>query len=182
MPLLRNNCIMNLLAYYVEDVEFDNKWKKNIDNFDYTLLLSKYFTPSDTKLLKHVSQCLSDAFKSYARKINMIRADDITYYNAEEIDVVEQKIYQDVESKLKNDLYSYTNNEEDIANYVIYCYYNYFSTKSRYWMWDICGNAIINNLRNKASAIFIPEESEDGVEYLGRKYILKRVECLNDSD
>lgn len=27
-PLLKNKCIMNILSEYIEDIEFDNKWKR----------------------------------------------------------------------------------------------------------------------------------------------------------
>ena len=42
-------------------------------------------------------------------------------------------------------------------------------------MWNIFGDEIVEHLKTKASIIKLPVEDENGVEYLGRKYILKDV-------
>ena len=70
--------------------------------------------------------------------------------------------------------------KENIKNCIIY--YNYFNNKSKSWMWDIAGDTIINNVKAKASVAFIPKECDDGEEYMGKHYILERVDLLNDDN
>ena len=40
LPVLNNNCSMNALARYVEHAEFENKWAKNEEKFDHSILKS----------------------------------------------------------------------------------------------------------------------------------------------
>lgn len=182
MPVIKNNCTMNLLAYYIEDIEFDNKWKKNKDNFDYTLMLSEYFQPTNKKLLGQIHSCIADAFKSYNRQIKVIRENTEMFENVFELsENAEQNIFINAEEKLKEALYQLSSNSTDIANYMIYVYYNYFKNRPKSWLWDIAGDVIIDNLRSKASVAFIPKECDDGVEYMGKHYVLERVDLLNDS-
>ncbi len=175
MPLARNNCTMNLLAYYVEDVEFDNKWKRSsTEPFDYTLLLSKYFTPSDTTLLKQIKQVMSEEFSFYNKQLKELLVDDDIVYDPALFDEMSQNLFRASEKCLRDRLYALSSNAEDVANYVVYCYYNYFNNKSKSWMWSICGEQILNNLRAKASSINVVVECEDGVEYLGKHYKVER--------
>lgn len=176
MPLLRNNCIMNILAYYIEDIEFDNKWKKNSDNFDYNNLLSKYFEPSNNKLLSSVKKEISNAFCEYNKRMRILHTDSDMLYDKDYIDEMEQNIFVVISNELKERLYSLSSNTEDISNYTIYCFYNYFNNKSKAWMWDIFGNQIVEHLQSKATIIQVPiEDNENGTEYLGRKYKLEGV-------
>lgn len=181
MPVIKNNCTMNLLAYYIEDIEFDNKWHNNKHNqFDYTILLSEYWQPINKNLLGAVRKCIAECFKLYTYQINAIRCDATN--STDDMDEVEQNVYLNIEQLLKEKLNQLDSNGEDIANYVIYCYYNYFNNKSKSWMWDIAGDTIINNVKAKASVAFIPKECDDGEEYMGKHYILERVDLLNDDN
>ena len=49
-------------------------------------------------------------------------------------------------------------------------------------MWEICGNEILDNLKSKASIMQIPVERDDGVEYLGKRYVLESVNLINDNN
>lgn len=185
MPVIKNNCTMNLLAYYIEDTEFDNKWKNNKDNFNYTLMLSEYFQPTNKKLLGQVHSCVAEAFKTYNRQIKIIKENTEMFENVFELsDTTEQNIFINAEEKLRDDLFKLTSNKSDIANYLIYVYYNHFKNRPKSWMWNIVGDVIIDNLKSKASVAFIPKECEngEGTEYMGKYYVLERVNLLNDCD
>lgn len=183
MPLIRNNCIMNILAYYIEDAEFDNKWEKSKTfNFDYNVLLSKYFNPSNKQMLKQVRKAIADAFCKYNKKMRVLYSESDMLYDNEYVESVEQNIFRTTEKELIDTLYQISSNKQDISNYVIYCFYNYFDNKSKAWMWEICGNEILDNLKSKASIMQIPVECDDGVEYLGKKYVLESVNLINDNN
>ena len=47
---------------------------------------------------------------------------------------------------------------------------------------EVGGDTIINNVKAKASVAFIPKECDDGEEYMGKHYILERVDLLNDDN
>lgn len=175
MPLLRNNCTMNLLSYYIEDIEFDNKWKKSNEQFDYTILYSKYFVPTDKKMINKIRKIISEAFYEYNKRMRILHTDNDILYDKDYIDSAEQNIFIVISDELKNKLYEISSNSEDIANYTIYCFYNYFNNKSKAWLWNIFGDNIVEHLKSKVSTINIPVESQDGSEYLGRYYKLEEV-------
>ena len=184
MPLVRNNCTMNLLCYHVEDIETQNKWKHKIqEEFDYTVLLSKYFTPNDKEMLFKVRKAISDAFCVYNNRIRNFKEEkDMFLYDKDYLDEVERSIFHSVEKELFDNLLCISNNTQDIANYSIYCFYNYFKNKTKSWMWELFGDNILLNLKEKASSVLVPIIDENGIEYLGKTYSLQKVSLINDSN
>lgn len=181
MPVIKNNCTMNLLAYYIEDVEFENKWKKQDINFDWTLLCSEYFKPTNTALIGNVRKLISNAMSSYTHKKTALESDISSFTTEEEFDVYCKRLYYNIGKNLRDDLLSLNSNLTEVSNYVIYCYYKFFKNKSKYWMWDICGRAILNNLKTRAAVAYIPKKNPNGMEYFGERYVLEEVD-LTDVD
>lgn len=181
MPVIKNNCTMNLLAYHIENIENKYKWNKKEDNditFNYKLLLSQYFVPNE-KILSLFRKEIGAAFRMFTIQVKTIKENSDEFYNQDVLDSLEQNLYQNIKDLLKEKLFTITSNEKDVANYTVYCYYNFFTTKSKSWMWDICGNAILQNLKEKASVAFVPKECGDGTEYLGKHYILEQISLID---
>ena len=65
-PLLKNRCIMNILAEYVEDTEFDNKWKKQGQPFDYKVLMSGNYDLDDKELYNQLKAIIKEFHKRHA--------------------------------------------------------------------------------------------------------------------
>lgn len=170
MPLLNNNCIMNTLSKYVEDMEFDNKWKINKEGFDYHILLSDKYDINDKKLITSISKIIKEFNKSQV--INIIKSDYIDENTNEEF---EDNSFRYLFEYYENKLLKLCSNKEKLADYVIYVFYNKFSNKSKSLMWNVFGENIVNNIKHKSKTVCFPIRDENGTEYLGQRYSLKEI-------
>ena len=172
MPLLTNNCIMNILSRYVEDTEFDNRWKKSEESFDYKILLSGKYDIDDKKLLLSICQIIKDFNRS--QRINTINRD----YSLEVLDDeedVNDSIFGYLFEYYENKLIKLCSNKEKLCDYVIFVFYNKFEKQSKSLLWNIFGEEILNNVKARSKTVCFPIKDENGIEYLGEKYILKEV-------
>lgn len=170
LPLLNNNCIMNVLSKYIESIEFDNKWKKPAEHFDYTIMLSNKYDITDTKLINKIKNIIKDF--NHSQQINAINRDySLNYIDEDEYN---DSLYGNLFDFYENKLISLCSNKEQLADYVIYVFYNYFKSKSKSLLWNLFGDEIVNNIKSKSEFIYFPVKDENGVEYLGEKYILQR--------
>lgn len=172
MPLLKNNCIMNILSKYVEDTEFDNKWKKNEEYFDYKVLLSGNYDIDDKKLVNNIVKIIKSFNRS--QKINMINRD----YSLEILDNEEDfndSMFGYLFEYYENKLLNLCSDKNKLCDYVVYVFYNYFERYSKSLMWNVFGEEILENVKNKSKTICFPIKDENGIDYLGEKYILKEI-------
>lgn len=176
-PLLINNCIMNVLAMYVEDVEFDNKWNKNIGEFDYHRLMSTDYNINDKTLYNKIKNIISEFNKKHnsiireKKELNnydeiVLGTDYIENYNEELVLLV-----QEYETKLL----SICSNAQILTDYLIDIYYKHFKSKSKSLLWGEFGEFILNNVKSKANHVCYPVLDNNGTEYLGKHYSLKTV-------
>ena len=171
-PLMDNNSTMNYLSKYIENIEFDNKWAKKQDNFDYNILISNEYIIDDKNLIKKIISLLKEFDKS--QKISILNreyAEDIIdeeEYN----DSLFSYLFELYEEKLLN----ICSNKQKLSDYVVYVYYNYFKNKSKSLMWNVFSDEILHSVKSKSKKICYPVRDESGVEYLGRRYILKEVD------
>ena len=174
-PLMKNNCIMNVLASYVEDMEFDNRWKKPGGKFDWHILLSGKYEFDDQSLIAKVRNVIRDFNK--AQKASAIKES----YLEEELSATSDEMttdgyYSYLMEEYENRLLSICSNSTKLADYVIYVYYTFFKSNSKALLWNIFGDEVVANVRRKAKVVTFPIRDENGVEYLGQKYSLKEVE------
>lgn len=176
MPVIRNDCTMNLLSYYIEDIEFENRWNKTIQyDFDYTLLMTPYFIADDEKIFKKVCKVILEAFKTLNYRMRILKEDGEFEYDMDYTDEMEKNIFVNTQSELFNKLMKIHSNIDELSNYVVRAFYERFNNRSKAWMWGLFGKEIVSHLKARASVIHIPVENESGEEYLGKKYVLERV-------
>ena len=182
-PLLMNKCTMNVLATYVEDIEFDNKWKLKTDPFDYHILMSKDYNLDDRTTHNKIKNVIAEFTKKYnsiiREKKELDGYDDISV-SPEEIENYNLEItllMQEYESKLLN----VCSNEVKMVDYLIDIYYKNHTSQPKTLLWGKFGDIILNNVKSKSDKVCYPVLDENGVEYLGKKYSLKEVSINNDS-
>ena len=177
-PLLKNKCTMNILSEYIESIEFDNKWKNKPEQFDYTMLMSKNYDISDKKMYNDVKLVMKQFISQY--NIILSERNSFLSYNIESIigdvnDIYDQEITF-VINDFENRLLSISSNMEQLVNYLVDVYYNFFDNSPKMLLWGEFGEQILNNIKSKSTHALYPTESPDGIEYLGRKYVLKEVD------
>lgn len=176
MPVIRNDCTMNLLTYYIENVEFENKWDKTRRyDFDYKLLMTPYFIADDSKLFKKVCNAILEAYKTLNYRMRLLKEHGDFEQDLEYIDEMEKNIFINTQIELYNRLIELHSNSDELSNYVIKAFYEKFDSHSKAWMWGMFGKEIVSHLKARASVVHIPTENESGKEYLGKNYILERV-------
>ena len=171
MPLKRNRSIMNVLTYYIEDIVFDNIWKKEKKDFNYKCLMHNEDCIINTAIEKKIKSILSDFLREY-KNTTMIEKDLEDIYKE---DYIYENTYKYMYDILENKLLSLCCPMEQLCDCVIYVTYKYFNSFSKDFLWCIFGEQIIKNLRYKSDKFCYVCECEDGVEYLGVKYKIKEV-------
>ena len=172
MPLKRNNSIMNILTYYVEDMEFDNKWKKRAKEFDFRILMNNEGYIPNSKIEKIVKEKMKMFFEEY-KNISIMERE---LENLFEEEYCYENTYKFMYELFDNDLHTVISNESELCDCVIYVMYKYFKSYNKDVLWSVFGEQIIKNLKCKSSNFCYVYECDDGVEYLGRKYKLVEVD------
>lgn len=177
MPLLNNNCIMNILCRHIEDVEFDNKWKINNKQFDYKILMSKDFSLDDKILYNKIDSIVKEFNRKYTliikEKSELLNADGISLdsEDEDEFNTELSMLIQDYENKIL----SVCSNAPKITDYLIDIYYTHYKNSPKILLWGQFGEFILNNVKGKSNTVTYPILDENGQDYLGRKYLLKEV-------
>ena len=172
MPLKRNNSIMNILTYYVEDIEFDNKWKKKNESFDYTILMNNKNYIPNSRVEKMIHNNIKMFFEEY-RNISQMEKDQETLFEDE---YSYDNTYKYMYELFDNNLHSIISNDVELCDCVIYVIYKYFKNCNKDVLWSIFGEQILKNIKSKSDKFCYICESDDGIEYLGRKYKLIEVD------
>ena len=167
-PVLETDCVMNILCKEIENVEFDIKYRPNLNS-----MLPEFM--DDTEIDHDKLGKLTDIYKLYKAKKK---------YRGIEILVENEGIQdEDMNEILKNVLYAnkdeyrglmcelFTSSKELFNHLMVMCRDNGWSYDC---VWDIIGDDIIDILPDGETKVVA--ESSDGFEYLGHTY---RLEELN---
>ena len=177
-PLMKNNCIMNVLASYVEDMEFDNRWKKPGGKFDWHILLSGEYEFDDQSLIAKVRNVIRDFNKAQkALALSEVYNAELSPSALEEENISR---YGGLFEEYENKLYLCCSNKDKLSDYVVYVYYTYFKSNSKTLIWNVFGEEVVSHVKAKAKTVTFPIRDENGVEYLGQRYSLKEVELDGD--
>lgn len=170
-PLLRNKCILNILTCYIEDAEIEDRWKIKHDEFDYKVLMSQEDFKPVNKTLSKIKSILSEFHKSYdlVTKNSVLLQDEF----GEEYEY--ENYYDYIMEETEKRLFKEISNVYELVDYLIYCYYKYFNKKTKVLLWRVFGDTILDNIKSKSSKCYIPVDSHDGFDYLGRKCEIKEV-------
>lgn len=166
MPVKRNKCTMNSLCYYIEDIVFDNCWKNKNRDFDYSILMSSPSVDTSSQIFKNILSELKEFLKGY--KNIAIFENNFESYLEDEYEY--EPMYNHMYEELENNLFSICSNKLELCDYVIFIVYNKFKTCNKDFLWRIFGDQIAENLKNKTDKFSYVIESDDGKEYLGKKY------------
>jgi len=181
MPVVDSDCVMNILCKKVESIEFnvkDNIKKSNNDaivffidgldvkkdkrRFDKVLEIFEEFN----KIKR--SHTSSKTRKDYRNKININKLfldedDDFNY------DLTEVYNY------IRNKLEFVCSNKYELSYYAAEIVYKLHPNKDKEFLWSICQEGFVEMLfANRDQEVLLPVRDDDGEEYLGNKYKLRR--------
>lgn len=183
LPVLTNNSTMNRLCRLIEDVDFDLKFCRTKENFDYTVLMNENIkVNTEGSMYKKICEVINNHYKTYRETRSHMSdiIENLEYfgiYHFDEGDDESNKVLNLYFDELENDLYKICSNKIELCNYVVDVLYRKFQNKPKSFLWCLFGDVIVDNLKNKTNIGYIPIESkqENSVEYLGRYYQLAEV-------
>ncbi len=170
-PILETDCVMNNLCKTIESTDFDIKYNSNANS-----LLPQFYEDIKIDEVK-----LNDLFSLYKEYKSQKKFKGL--FNTVENEGIQDS---DINEILKNVLYSHRDyckdkmyeifsSSKELFNYLIIMCNRYGLSCD--FVWDIIGEDIIDIIPQKNN--FIVKESEEGEEYLGKKYILQEVRYDN---
>ena len=171
-PLLRNKCILNILTYYIEDAEMEDKWKKDHPKFDYHVLLSNEDFKPQKSILKRIKAILLDFHKSY----DIISKNNTILQNEFGEEYEYENYYDYLMDEAERLLLNEVSNEKELVDYVIYIYYNDMTSRTKILLWRTFGDILLDNIKSKSNKCYIPVECDSGFNYLGKQCIIKEVD------
>lgn len=173
MPVSNNNCVVNRICRIVEK-EFETFNDKVIDSFDYNILKTDCEYSQD--LYKKI-ESIYDEYKKRAKDY-MKRTDGFDRVKDEDNIGLRSIILEDIREKM----YSTCCNEEMLLNILLDLCYG--KGRSRQLVWDICGDAIVNNLLKKNNYIIsFPIEDDSGdIEFKGNRFSIANIDIKEGYD
>ena len=179
LPVLVNKSIMNELVWYVEKADFNLKFFKTDNDFDYTILMNNTFINTNSDIYNKLLNCLKKYHNIYELNTHERKTMEEDYGYLEDEDS-RNNDYSILFKEIENELFAICSNKYELCNYIVHIMYNHFITKSKAIMWNICGEEIVNNLKCKNNKAYFPIETlkndENGKEYLGKYYKLQEVQ------
>lgn len=173
MPVIKNQCAMNVLCGMVEEIDFKFKRPKNNENVEemFNVLFDESIEIDNEKLNKLLS--LYEKFnkkRHFKFKNNILKHID---FEIEEDDDNEKRINEFYE-EIRNEAYHICSNTKELANHLIYITYYLNQNESKEFAWSIAGEGILSILEEKhKGSIQLPMPDPNGHEYLGKKYNLR---------
>ena len=163
MPVFLNHSTMNRICWKLEE-EF-NYIKEKCDNVDFDYQVLK----TDKEYSNSLYNQIKELYNQY--KVRTSEYQKISKKN--KIDREDRKIARNTfVNDFKQQTYEICNNSEDLCNMLIDLCYN--NNSSKQFVWDVCGDVIIDNLLKKNDYIVqYPILDENGsIEYGGKLFSL----------
>lgn len=175
LPVTKTPCIMNKIAWKIEDIEFNYKYPKNTQEENIEIakkLLSDDF--EQDKLVKAKLDKIKHVWKEWKANLTVTnKIKDIVPSVSDEQD----DFYINIRTgRTKRELEQIIPNEVELANYLVYLAYIEGKNDMKTFCWTFGCIGIVQTLKKKKNSVTIPIESENGIEYLGKQYKLVDIE------
>lgn len=168
-PVIETDCLMNQLCKSIEDLEFEIAYNKNVPSLIQNFKDKDF--KADDKILFKIYQLYKEykSTKKYKGVEAMIENEGIK--DEETVEIVKEIMYglKDIIRERMNDLVS---SSKDLFNYLIIMCEKY-NIKDYEIVWDIMKEDIIDSIPYGNN--FYVVEDTDGIEYLGKRYVIKEI-------
>jgi hypothetical protein len=177
-PLNTSNCIMNMLC---RQMEKENFAKMSDKNFNYMILLDKFYSKEEIKLIKNTNEykIIYRIYKEFIsnklmfRKRNCFKNNGIDKYDSV-INYDKNLFYYNTLKKILKSVGSLSIGEIAVIATII-CY---DVEKKHYdFLWDVCKDGLFYNLMKRNNGVLnVPTQDEEGdIEYLYKRYSMKQI-------
>ena len=175
LPVIDSDCVMNKICKYIESIDFKIKQKiKSSHDFDYKSLMTPNFAINQ-KLYLRIKEEIETTFKNW---------DDISKNNISK-NLERNSTHENTAKKfdreaeyalLKMRLEEICSNEEQLANHLVYLFYEDRASLGKATLWNLVGKQIFENIKNQNEHFYFPIRNENGsLEFLYEKYSIERI-------
>ena len=168
------NSNMNRLCFELEKWDKQLKWKKDNADFDYRIMIDDSLEIPEDIFIE-----IEKIYLDYCKEINQLIKDDKSIKQEYKDIEINWDYYYD---SYRKKCYEICNDEKLIANIAVKLCYEKYPKKNKGFMWIICGNGIVKNIK-QCETLFLPQKDSNGVyEYLGKRYNLVEVNMKEESN
>lgn len=182
MPVMKNNCVMNQLCSLIEETDFNLKYFRQKEDFDWTMLLNKDY---EVKRRSALYARITDILQRYKNTQN-----DLAYSANALMDIsMSSKELDDYIKEMKNinqmfflekEIEHIGLPREEIYNYFVDLIYTKFK-QGYHILWNIFPDQIFKAV--SLGKMIYPVRDDDGeYVYFGEKYSFKVVDLYLDSE
>lgn len=176
MPVMKNNCVMNKLCSLVEEADFNLKYFKQKEEFDWTILLNdKYEVKRRSALYVRITDILQrykDTQNDLAYSVNALM--DVSVSSKELDEYVKEMKNINQMFFLEKEIEHIGLPREEIYNYFVDLIYTKFK-KGHHILWNIFPDQIFKAI--SVGKMIFPVRDEDGeYHYFGESYSFKVVD------
>lgn len=167
-PLFNSKCTMNILAKYIEDMDFKYRRMPNTGSFDFRCLMSCDISElNKQKLNKFVT-----LIKRYIQ---------ITKNTSQNIDIASKYLSEDEKEDMRGMLFDslyedFRNDSLDLAgssieatNYIVAAFYTRDIRGQRSLLWTPFGDEVVANVKANSQHHYRIVENPNGKDYFGKK-------------
>jgi hypothetical protein len=170
---------MNRLCWFIEKWSKEIRFKRKYRDFDYNIMIDDTIPWDEEKFSK-----IEELYLQYHNEIKELQKQNAMNQNSENYenyygDMSKEEIintninwqyYYDKYAKMAKIICP---NKNELANYAVKLCYEKYNTRNKKFIWVIAGQGVVSNL--KQENILLPIENDEGIEYLGKKYVLTEV-------
>lgn len=175
MPVIDSDCVMNRICKYIEGVDFKIKQKvRSSHNFDYKTLMSQNFN-INKKLYIKIKDEVEKTFKEWEEIARNSIGRNIEKNSAQGNG--QKKLDRENEYVLlKGRLEEICSNEEQLANHLVYLFYEDKPSLSKTTLWSLVGKQIFENIKSKTQYFYFPIKNSNGsLEFLYENYSIEHI-------
>lgn len=176
MPVMKNNCVMNELCSLIEEADFNLKYFKKKEEFDWTILLNKeYEVKRRSALYARITDILQrykDTQDNLAYSVNALM--DISTSSKELDEYIKEMKNINQMFFLEKEIEHIGLPREEIYNYFVDLIYTKFK-KGYHILWNVFPDQIFKAI--SLGKMIYPVRDEDGeYTYFGERYSFKVVD------
>lgn len=166
-PVLNTNCTMNILCHMIEDTDFDIQYNKNC------VSLLPYYNLDEYKFDPEILGKFRDMYRKFNYKKAITIVNQIFNNSDEEqADEIRMEILDSIRYELRAEYDELEMPPMDALTYIKALSQSY-SKFNWDFAWSLLDEQILDVIEEKDS--YAPVECEDGEEYLGRRFKLKKI-------
>lgn len=182
MPLMKNDCVMNYLCMHVEDTDFNLKYFRQKEDFDWTILLNKEYEVNKRSALcariTDILQRYKNTEADIACSVNSLM--EVSTSSKELDEYIKDMKNVNQMFFLEKEVEHIGLPKEEIYNYFVYLIYTKFK-KGYHILWNIFPEQILKAV--SCGKMLVPIKDRDGeYHYFGETYSFKVMDLDLEGD